>query len=1569
MNRTLSLSFYLMLTIWAMLPVSVHTQTIPLSCATRPTAETNLDMLRAGYDRYVKRKTNVLGGYAEAQISVVVHIVRSPGTEFPSVLDITAGLNRLNAALAGQPFCNGDPGFEDSGIRLCLAARDGLGKATTGVLNYTSKLSMVNSCTDDGLLKSLPESNGYIFPDNDYLNIYLVDKICAPCISAGCRVGGYAKMPVAGGTLANDGVVLLLNAWISPECGSAKTALHEIGHYFGLLHTFDGGCTNGDCLADGDGVCDTPPTNDEGGLDYHPCTNGKPLNTCHTDVNTADSNNPITTDLPDASDNIMSYAPAGCIHTLTPGQLLRMRFGLEVLRPSLLHSLGCYDPCNKQLTVDATVPDTVEAGKNYTYINTGTSGINYLWTINTAKNEHSNSRDLSYTFDTTGTYTLNLTVDDKNPGCRITKTWRIVVICGVKADFTYDPPTAATGDTIHLTRTSPDDMGVVYKWIPEAVQSTSGTTAILPLDGEGSYQVGLEGCDQVCCSRTVRWLQSGICEGPTDIRTWYFGSTEMKFNADTIRTSFNPNIKSAEGSAAAYDEKGNLLFFFSGDTVVWDKNFEPMDNGNFLKANTSSAQMLTLRQPGSPNLWWLFYPEGAHFDDNGSGIYDVKLYYAVIDMNENGGLGRVVTRDQLLTKYSSERITAVRHCNGRDWWIVTHPPGADFLVYALGLNGLNLTPVTSAPDIPFGQKETIGVVKASGDGTVLALTTYGDNGSLELYHFDRTSGRVSDPLVLEKNVSNAYGVEFSQSGQFLYFSHKLDNEANLYQYDISRYDVTAIKSTKYQLQKLSSFVSLQRASDQRIYFVVPPLRMYKINYPDRKGNAAEVVMNPITTYGVFSGLPAFPNDINEPGGNLDISGPASICRGDTATYTVTGGCPGSGFISNAIPGATIDLTRPGQIRLIPADTGRYYLAVRRDSSCLTRTDTLWIVSKYCPSTCTIPFAISESHTTLCHGDSAYIRLSSAADSVFMELPDGRLARIGSDLVYLGSPLHDTCYRLRLSSVTLCDTTITVCVSVSAPSISVHIPDTVVCRTAIIPVGIYTDAPWVEWYNARGKLLYAGAPGEIQAGPFALGDDTCFVARAITASGCDTSIQVCLHLAPSAPWRWTTSDTLLCAGETGAVSLLIPSGSAILRDNNNKIIGAGHTFSGLLPGAYRLSVFTEGYCPDSVVFTVRAAEPWAFNYTREDSVVCSRETSVWAFNVSPSATVFDITDGGKIPVSGGVIRYERLDRDTCFTLLVRNEGGCDTTIYRCVQVEPSPLTEDTLYACPGDSVLISGKWRYTAGDYEERYPWGRCDSVIRVSLRYHPAIAVTKIRTPDCFGDSLAMGRIEILAGEGPFSIDWTNARISGFEPHNLYPGTFGFRIKDGHGCGWNDTLRIDDQPPLTLSLPEDKIVKESVPFVLDPHYTGSGPMRFSWIPPDGLDCSDCPSPTARLTEDIIYTLEVTDSRGCSRSAQINIHVIPEETVYVPNAFTPNSDGNNDIFEPYFSDRDKFDLIAFEVYNRWGGLVYQCAQEPCGWDGNINGQPANSGVYVYRMIFKDLGSGKTEEYQGNITLIR
>lgn len=167
---------------------------------------------------------------------------------------------------------------------------------------------------------------------------------------------------------------------------------------------------------------------------------------------------------------------------------------------------------------------------------------------------------------------------------------------------------------------------------------------------------------------------------------------------------------------------------------------------------------------------------------------------------------------------------------------------------------------------------------------------------------------------------------------------------------------------------------------------------------------------------------------------------------------------------------------------------------------------------------------------------------------------------------------------------------------------------------------------------------------------------------------------------------------------------------------------------------------------------------------------------------------------------------------------------------------------------------------------------------------------------------------------------------------------------------------------------EDNCPNEAVAFTS----TALGnPVQHDWIFGDGGSAA-IPSPTHTYagpvsTTPYIVRYTITDSLGCASIAQKTIRIYSSCYLAVPNAFTPNGDGKNDLLYPL--NAVKAEKLDFRVYNRWGQLIFRTANWKNGWNGTLNGSPQPGGIYVWFLSFTDRDSGEARQMKGTAALIR
>jgi len=187
----------------------------------------------------------------------------------------------------------------------------------------------------------------------------------------------------------------------------------------------------------------------------------------------------------------------------------------------------------------------------------------------------------------------------------------------------------------------------------------------------------------------------------------------------------------------------------------------------------------------------------------------------------------------------------------------------------------------------------------------------------------------------------------------------------------------------------------------------------------------------------------------------------------------------------------------------------------------------------------------------------------------------------------------------------------------------------------------------------------------------------------------------------------------------------------------------------------------------------------------------------------------------------------------------------------------------------------------------------------------------------------------------------------------------------------NNSSTVAIVPFSATILPSDTTVGRFMPVTLHFEVSGGELSTFNWTPAEFLSCTNCAETVVTPPHSIQYELEVQNEYSCTAKAHAQINTFSGGRVNIPNAFTPNGDGRNDVFYIIGSQDIKI-VKEFSVYNRWGQAVYRASNFPAndpgfGWNGLVNGRPASAQAYVYLAII-EFTDGTQQIFKGSVVLI-
>lgn len=433
-------------------------------------------------------------------------------------------------------------------------------------------------------------------------------------------------------------------------------------------------------------------------------------------------------------------------------------------------------------------------------------------------------------------------------------------------------------------------------------------------------------------------------------------------------------------------------------------------------------------------------------------------------------------------------------------------------------------------------------------------------------------------------------------------------------------------------------------------------------------------------------------------------------------------------------------------------------------------------------------------------------------------------------------------------------------------------------------------------------------------------------------------------------------------------------------------------SALCAGNYTVSVMDNTGCKATQAFSISDSNPIVFSLPDLDNPKCHNDCN-GSITAIPSGGTLPFTYSWS-PVSGSVPTISNLCANG-YSITITDSQGCVATDSYTL-TNPAALglaaavTSPTCSAAPTGSIDIT----VTGGTPAYTYSWtgtatssnqdlngvfvgtyslhvvdaGGCsrDTIITLTSPL-TVLAVAGNDTVFCQGGSLLLNGTNSVGGT---TFQWVelpgNTPVANTSTATVMPatGTSTFVLITGQGtCIDQDTIVVTSNPPPVV---------DAGPFVNIPLFssspiggspTGPNGSTFTWTPSSGLDNPNGSNPTASNTVTTQYTVTVTDSYGCTNFDTVTVFIYPQ--IKIPNGFSPNSDGKNDLW--IIDNIQQFPDCVVEVYNRWGEQLFYSKGYSPPWDGHYKGHDLPVGTYYY--IINLHHPSYPDAYTGPLTIFR
>ncbi|MEZ5042923.1 MAG: gliding motility-associated C-terminal domain-containing protein [Saprospiraceae bacterium] len=427
------------------------------------------------------------------------------------------------------------------------------------------------------------------------------------------------------------------------------------------------------------------------------------------------------------------------------------------------------------------------------------------------------------------------------------------------------------------------------------------------------------------------------------------------------------------------------------------------------------------------------------------------------------------------------------------------------------------------------------------------------------------------------------------------------------------------------------------------------------------------------------------------------------------------------------------------------------------------------------------------------------------------------------------------------------------------------------------------------------------------------------------------------------------------------------------------------------GFYTDTLVSQANC-DSIVSLNLIVNPNPSFIIEGDAALCLGEST----SLSPNANfeTYLWSNGSTAPSIA-------INTAGVFTLSVTDENGCTGVASKTVEVSQLATSIEAVefpngyeISCPqaadgqlkavSQGGIMPYQWQWSNGSQTEQIvalgpgnysltvtdAFG-CETVHSYALVAPPGFDIDVSVTPPLCVEDGGLVEVFVDGATGPYTFQvGANTQSQGLFDH-IEAGSYPILVTDANGCFVSGSVDVPQAAfQLFPSFTTARITEgDSIGLGISANFTIT---KINWEPQRWLSCPDCPTPNARPEGSTIYTATVFAENGCALQASFLIEVGPFDGMFIPNGFSPNGDGLNDLYVVHADQRVQL-INMLMIFDRWGNLLFEASDFPANdpafsWDGTYRGKEASTGVYTYYTRIT-LQNGQTRVYQGDLTLLR
>jgi gliding motility-associated-like protein len=503
----------------------------------------------------------------------------------------------------------------------------------------------------------------------------------------------------------------------------------------------------------------------------------------------------------------------------------------------------------------------------------------------------------------------------------------------------------------------------------------------------------------------------------------------------------------------------------------------------------------------------------------------------------------------------------------------------------------------------------------------------------------------------------------------------------------------------------------------------------------------------------------------------------------------------------------------------------------------------------------------------------------------------------------------------------------------------------------------------------------------------------YIVHVTDSTGCSASDTADVKLYPQPKIK--ADDNTICFGEyaaitaSGALKYFWTPSTGLFCDTC-----ATPAFNPTVTTTYTVRGTDTNGCVDSTLVKITVNNPLQITVDSAGPVcagtkVLLRARGSLSYSWSPAASLSCTTCDSTI--SSALV-------STKYMVIGTDSNLCKDTAYLNLKIHPLPLikTNGNAEVCEGSSLrmYVSGALKYIWSPAIE-LSCSICDSPI-VTPKNNTLYTVIGTDLNGCVdsgklqisvfnrkpvsvssNDSICKGEKIQLFARGGTHYQWipsTGLNSDTLASPTASPDkTIAYTVIVKQGICFVDTVNVGIfvQEPPNVAIAGDSFVNYGA--IAHLYASGSNIEIYKWAQANELNCTDCPNPTATMTQTKTFNLIVTGPLSCKSEAEFTVRVFDcrEDNIFIPNTFTPNGDGLNDTFYPI---GQGVKLVKdFYIYSRWGEVVYEAhdfaLNDPkIGWDGSYKGEKTMGDVFMY-FINAICEKGNYLKLKGDISLVK